>query len=194
MVFEDRLFVAGPDTVGYTGVTTATSTFGLRLSPGVARAVLGLEVSNLTGLGVDLTELVPLPSHLVADAHRAPLAGLREIGRHLWARAEVDRRALALAGSLDRAARRGTPVGEVAAAHHLSERTLRRLSHDLFGYGLKTLTSIHRFQRALTVAGTGCALAEVAAETGYTDQAHLARETRRLAGTTMSELLAQPAV
>jgi transcriptional regulator GlxA family with amidase domain len=42
---------------------------------------------------------------------------------------------------------------------------------------------------ALDHARTGLALADVAVLTGYADQAHLTRETRRLTGRTPRELL-----
>ncbi len=74
----------------------------------------------------------------------------------------------------------------------LSERTLRRRFGEAFGYGPKTLDRILRFQRFLTLLrGTGHrSLAELAAAAGYADQAHLTRESRRLAGGTPGEIAA----
>lgn len=75
----------------------------------------------------------------------------------------------------------------------MSERTLRRKCHAAFGYGPKMLDRILRFQRFLRTSrsDTGAPLAGLAGETGYADQAHLSRETRRLAGLTPGAMLAQ---
>jgi AraC-like DNA-binding protein len=75
----------------------------------------------------------------------------------------------------------------------LSERTLRRRSHHAFGYGPKTLDRILRFQRFLRLARLSGSegLAGLAAEAGYSDQPHLTRETRELAGFAPSAILAQ---
>ena len=75
----------------------------------------------------------------------------------------------------------------------MSERTLRRRCHELFGYGPKTLERILRFQRFMGLARGAVlqTLAGIAAEAGYADQAHLARETRELAGFTPSAVVAQ---
>ena len=71
-----------------------------------------------------------------------------------------------------------------------SERTLRRRCRQAFGYGPKTLERILRFQRFLRFLSNGRApLAVLALEAGYADQAHLAREARRLSGQSPSALM-----
>jgi AraC-like DNA-binding protein len=75
----------------------------------------------------------------------------------------------------------------------LSERQLLRGCLPLFGYGPRRLGRILRLNRALAAARAGQPLAEVAAGTGYADQAHLTREVRALAGATPTELLAEMA-
>ena len=62
-------------------------------------------------------------------------------------------------------------------------------SRTAFGYGPKTLHQVLRFQRALRLARAGGRLSDVAAVVGYADQAHMARDTRRLAGVPITELL-----
>nr|WP_246425558.1 helix-turn-helix domain-containing protein [Streptomonospora nanhaiensis] len=82
----------------------------------------------------------------------------------------------------------GATVAAVAADTGLDARRLHRRSVAAFGYGPKTLARILRFTRALDAARAGTPYAEVAATTGYADQAHLAREVRALAGATLSTL------
>jgi AraC-like DNA-binding protein len=67
----------------------------------------------------------------------------------------------------------------------LSERQLRRRFDTAVGYGPKTLHRVLRFRRVLAqLSQTGPAtdLADLAVRAGYADQAHLTRETTRLAG------------
>jgi AraC-like DNA-binding protein len=99
-----------------------------------------------------------------------------------------DPTASAVAHRLELAAGPGV-VAQLAADVGLSERQLQRRCHIAFGYGPKTLQQVLRFQRALRLARAGGRLADVAAEVGYADQAHLARETRRLAGVPLTDLL-----
>ena len=80
-------------------------------------------------------------------------------------------------------------VREVADAVGLGERQLRRRSLAAFGYGPKTLQRVLRFQRALGLARSGMALADVAQAAGYADQPHLANEVRVLAGVPVRALL-----
>jgi AraC-like DNA-binding protein len=75
----------------------------------------------------------------------------------------------------------------------MSERALRRKCLVAFGYGPKMLDRVLRFQRFLRAsrAGEAAALASLASETGFSDQAHLSRETRRMAGLTPGTVLTQ---
>jgi transcriptional regulator GlxA family with amidase domain len=76
----------------------------------------------------------------------------------------------------------------------LSERQLRRRVEGAVGYSPRTLARIVRFQRFLRAARTSprarVDLAGLAAATGYADQAHLTRESRRLGGLPPAALLA----
>jgi transcriptional regulator GlxA family with amidase domain len=67
---------------------------------------------------------------------------------------------------------------------------LRRRFHTAVGYGPATLARILRFGRFLSLLDGGRDdLAGLAFEAGYADQAHLSRETRRLAGLSPAGLL-----
>jgi AraC-like DNA-binding protein len=83
----------------------------------------------------------------------------------------------------------GARVDELGATLGVSERQLRRRFAEAVGYGPKTLARVLRFQRFLALARSGDDLARLALTAGYADQAHLTRETRRLAGRTPLELL-----
>jgi AraC-like DNA-binding protein len=87
----------------------------------------------------------------------------------------------------------GLPVAAMARAVELSPRQLQRRSHQAFGYGPKRLQRIVRFQRAWSALIAGAEPAEAAAAQGFSDQAHLSREVRTLAGVTLTTLLAERA-
>ena len=91
----------------------------------------------------------------------------------------------------------GAPPGKalipwLARELALSERTLRRRFDAAFGYGPKTLDRILRFQRFLKLlrGARNGSTAGLAMEAGYADQAHLGRESRRLAVTTPQRIAA----
>ncbi|MCL2090489.1 MAG: helix-turn-helix domain-containing protein [Micrococcales bacterium] len=189
---DERLLFAGPDiTAAPVTFPAGTVTWGLRLPPGLAHALFGIPACELTGQRIDLADLARLPASMIDAAYHDPAAALDSLVQLLLGRAAVNPEDLALAASLDRAARSGRDVHSIAAQHHLSERSLRRLSDRLFGYGPKTLALIHRFQNGLRLARSGIPLSHAAVAAGYADQSHFARETRRLTGTTLKVLLHQ---
>jgi AraC-like DNA-binding protein len=85
------------------------------------------------------------------------------------------------------------PVRTLVREIGTSERTFRRLCHEHLGYGAKTLDRILRLQRFLAAcrARPGDTLANIAADAGYADQAHLAREARGLTSFTPREIQRQ---
>jgi AraC-like DNA-binding protein len=185
---EAEVTVAGPDTgPSPARLVPGDLLVGVRFGPGTAPPALGV------------------PADAVRDG-RLPL-------RDLWG-GDADRLGEAMAASRDRQAtlvravlsrtRSEAPdplvpalvrglasrtVREVADEVGLGERQLRRRSIAAFGYGPKTVQRVLRFQRALRLARAGRPLAEVAYETGYADQAHMANEVRGLAGTSIRGLL-----
>ncbi|GAA1535959.1 helix-turn-helix domain-containing protein [Nocardioides humi] len=190
MWFDGRLVVAGPDTRAMIAATRAGDvTWGLQFAPGVAPTLLGVSARELTDQRVGLGDLVTLPPRLLGSPPNDAAESLERIVMALWTRADPEASTIRLAASIDRAARRGLRVHEIAERHHLSERSLRRVSDRLFGYGPKTLTSIHRLHHALRVARAGRSLGDAALAAGYADQAHLNREAKRLTGRTPVALL-----
>ena len=164
---------------------------GARFRPGVAPQLLRIPASELVDRHVPLDDVMPaLAARLdarLADAGN-PLAVLQqELARSLADLGEPDpvvRAAAALLGS------GSAGVAEVADGVYVSERQLQRRFRERVGYGPKTFQRIARFQRALGRLGSeGGGLAGAAASAGYADQAHLTRETRRLAGLSPRELV-----
>ena len=88
--------------------------------------------------------------------------------------------------------RGGAGVLSLASSVGLSERQLHRRCLDAFGYGPKMLDRVLHLNVALDHARTGLALADVAALTGYADQAHFTRDVKALTGVPPRTLLGQP--
>lgn len=191
MWFDEQLVVAGPDTHAIAfDRSRGNTTWGLRLAPGIAHALLGISADELANSRVPLSDLVgvDVPSDAFAgDIGRALEATLLS----LYQRADPDRSMLALARAIDAAARLGLSARDASAAHGISERSLRRIAVRWFGYGYKTLAQIHRFQQALRSAQTGSSMAQAASVAGYADQAHFTRECRRFSGLTPSGLITE---
>lgn len=116
-----------------------------------------------------------------------------------WARARVGRRRrpgvrpeVAAAWCLLEGSRGRMPVEQVAREVALSTRQLRVVVHREVGLSPKQLARAFRFDAVVAALADGNAtLAEVAAATGYADQAHLARDFRSMTGTTPTAWLAE---
>jgi AraC-like DNA-binding protein len=183
--------VAGPDTEAQLSqLAPGSRMVGIRFAPGAASSVLGVPLDQLRNLRVPLTELWgPAGGELaerVALADRPELALMAAVQPRMTEPA--DPTATAIARRLDLAAGPAV-VARLAEDLGFSGRQLQRRCRAAFGYGPKTLHEVLRFQRALRLARTGGRLADVAAVVGYADQAHMARETRRLAGVPLTDLL-----
>jgi AraC-like DNA-binding protein len=188
------LAVAGPDTAAHVVDSRGGDSFtGLRFAPGTAAPVLGVPAWELRDRRVALDGIWPdrvvreLTERLGAAA--APGAELEAVALARRRGVEPD---LVRAGVLD-GLRRGVRVAALADELGLSERQLRRRCLELFGYGPKVLDRVLRLDRALVAARGGAPFALVAADAGYADQPHLAREVRALAGVPLGELLGEPA-
>jgi AraC-like DNA-binding protein len=177
-------FVAGPDTGPVTVGAEAGSVFvGARFRPGAGGAALGLPLSELRDLHVDLAELDPaLAERLPGDL--APAEALRRIAEIACTAPRAD---AAIAEAARRLAHPRTRVETLADDLGLSERQLRRRCHAAAGYGPKTLQRVLRFRRFLAARDDD--LARAALDAGYADQSHLTRECTRLAGRPPAALL-----
>ncbi|KIH99011.1 hypothetical protein LP52_10055 [Streptomonospora alba] len=186
-----RVLVAGPDTAAHFSDWEPGQVFvGLRLSPGAGPAVVGVPADELRDLRVPLEDV-----WASGEARRlGEQAGLAADPGVSLERAAARRTAAGTGG--DPAMRQaaallaaGASAADVAEETGLGPRRLHRRSTAAFGYGPRTLGRILRFDRALAAARAGTPFAEVAAATGYADQAHLAREVKALAGDPLSVLV-----
>ncbi|HUF27489.1 MAG TPA: helix-turn-helix domain-containing protein [Gemmatimonadaceae bacterium] len=160
---------------------------GIRFHPGSARAVLGVDMHELTD------RVVPL-----ADVSRSLACSLEDAARRS---ADSAGRLHAVTAVLVAARRRrGSPVVVEQAASMLADsglairtiarllgttpRTLERRFHSEVGMSPKVFQSILRFRGAFSLLERTPRgrWAGVAAACGYYDQAHMIREFRRFAG------------
>ncbi|WP_435226278.1 helix-turn-helix domain-containing protein [Streptomyces sp. Tue6028] len=190
---EGRLMVAGPDTRAYHPQGAPGRWVGIRFFPGTAPALLGVPAHELRDLRVDLADLWPAAEvrRLTrrVDAAADPLGALEELALR---RAEEVAPPDPLLARLVTALEAGRPVAETADGLGLGARQLHRRSLAAFGYGPKTLARVLRLQRALALARDGVPFAQTATRAGFADQAHLARDVRQLADTTLGELVGRP--
>jgi AraC-like DNA-binding protein len=64
----------------------------------------------------------------------------------------------------------------------MSERSFRRLWRDVVGLSPQRYTALMRFHRAISMIDSGERLAVVAADCGYCDQPHMARQIKAVSG------------
>ncbi len=194
LIFDgDRLVVAGPDTSARIHVSGSVGpVIGVRLHGGRGPALLGVPADALTDSTLALEQLW-------GDRRARILAGrvARDPARELaaWATSPDEGSAALPGGPADgfgplllALLARGAGIAEAAGVLGYSPRQLHRRSLPVFGYGPQHLGRVLRLQRALAVADRGVGWATVAAQTGYADQAHLARDVRALTGVTPTAL------
>jgi len=192
-----RLLVAGPDTgpvpvEPWPGAAYA----GVRFRPGKAPGFLGVPASDLLDGRVELSEVwgdAPagrLAEVLAAAPGPEAAADLLDaaVGRRASAAPDPDPIVDALVTWLGSAPGSFGAVRTASSALSVGERRLHRRCCAAVGYSPKILERVLRFQRALRMAPRYASLAALAADSGYADQAHLARECRRLADAAPSDL------
>jgi AraC-like DNA-binding protein len=181
----------------------STTVVGVRFWPGAASLLLGLPVDELLDLSVELGDLwrgnaVRLGELLAASTD--PVSALDVLQRFLSGR-QV--RGVSPDTLVSAAVRRlmpgqSTEVGALCTELGISESQLRRRFLTAVGLGPKALQRTLRFQGYLARAQAAArsdprtpvtGLADLAADAGYADHAHLTRECRRLTGLTPTDLL-----
>jgi AraC-like DNA-binding protein len=191
LIWDGRgLLVAGPDTRAHLVTEAVPDGYvGLRFAPGMGPQVFGFPAYELRDLRLPLDALWQsqtvrvLEERIAETGDAGPLLEETALGRLDEAAPDT------FGGRVAAALARGASVAAVAGFLGLSERQLHRRSLVAFGYGPKTLARIFRMERALALARRGTPFADVAATSGYADQAHLSREIKSLTGAPLSALL-----
>jgi AraC-like DNA-binding protein len=180
----------------------------LALTPLGARALLGMPAAELASIDVEATDVL---GRLAGEVRERVLAApdwagrfavLEEFlaGRIQAAQApggQVPRPEVSYAWDRLRQTRGAISVADLAAETGWSARHLGEQFRTETGLSPKAGARVIRFDRArrrllrVQAAAGRVALAELAAECGYYDQAHLARDFRDLAGCPPSVLLAE---
>jgi AraC-like DNA-binding protein len=181
-----RLALAGPaDRPGFVSTPAATVTLGVRFRIGWGGACLGLDADSLrnrVAVGRAAEALIgpsaqamlracsvdELRQALVDTAHAMSLRAAPPAG-HARVLQAVE------------LMRHGVAIGALGERIGMAERTLRRDVDASVGLPLRTLGGILRFQRTLArLQGEAVrSLGTLAAEAGYSDQAHMTRAFRR---------------
>jgi AraC-like DNA-binding protein len=189
-------FIAGPATLPvHADVPSDATVLGLRFRTGRAPAFLGVPADALLNAAVPLREIWGYAAdRLRDDLEAAPgvaegLATLQAAVRSEQA-APADALVQAAVRLLRRSPRRA--VRDLGDTLGLSERQLLRRFTASVGYGPRTLTRVLRFRRFVALLADPHAhawdLARLAAEAGFADHAHLARDCGSLAGLSPSQL------
>jgi AraC-like DNA-binding protein len=174
------------------------------VSPLAARALLGLPAGELASLDVEGSDVLgPLAREIQERLRAAPTWPERfaALDRLLRARMAADRPGprpeVARAWRVLLATGGQATVPDLAAETGWSERHLRSQFRAEIGLTPKAAARVIRFDRArrrLQARAPGPArLADLAADCGYYDQAHLDREFRALAGCPPTRWLAEEA-
>lgn len=187
--------VAGPDT-GPVLATMAPGTVivGARFRPGRAPDFLGVAAHELRDAHPELAALwgqAAARRLSESDATGSPAGMLRALEAEVQARDGRVRDGVVPAAALSWASGRAG-LDRLGADLHLGDRQLRRRVEERFGYGPAVLRRVLRLQRLLALAARHRgSLADLALVAGYADQAHMARECRRLTGLSPVRLFAE---
>jgi AraC-like DNA-binding protein len=185
-----RTFVAGMhDTWTTTEFTGAQCGVELRLTPLGARRLFGAPAAELANVVTPLPQLDRLAER-VADLPDweqrldLVLAGMAVDG-------PAPDPAVAWAWRVLRRRDGDVPIGALAAEIGWSRRHFAARFRAEFGLSPKVAARVLRLNRAQSLLARGMPAGSVAARCGYTDQSHLVREFRALAGCTPNTYVAE---
>jgi len=193
---QPRTLVVGPTTrhmsIAPTGVI---SLVGIRFAPGGALPFLSASPLELrdTAPALDLVGIRFEPA--LAERLAAALPGTEAAILDLALAPQLDRarripdRRISASVRAAFATQRSVSVDALVQLTGWGARQLERQFRDTVGFGPKTLCRLARFQRIVRAVepSNRPGWARLAANAGYADQSHLAREFREFAGTTLTD-------
>ena len=172
---QPDMFVTGlsdrPIRFGFSG---AASFVAIRLWPWAWEALGGARCPEFADNWIPLAGDHPLAPLLTGD-----IAAIPHRLAALFADVQVP--------PIPRAILRARSVADIGAATGFAPRTVQRWFARHIGLPARTYLKLLRFRDTLRGLTQGPSLAEQAAENGYADQAHMARDFRALAGTSPRE-------
>jgi len=187
--------VVGPTTRPMTiAPSGAIRLVGVRFAPGGAVPFLSVAPQEVRDAAPSLADVASSLGGAVRDRLAVAPAGAEgavldaALGTRLaQAKRLADHRVLASVHAA-RGADRPLRVDALMSLTGLGARQLERAFRDHVGFGPKTLCRLVRFQRVVRAIEPTLrpSWARLAARHGYADQAHLAREFREFAGTTLT--------
>jgi AraC-like DNA-binding protein len=173
----------------------------LALTPAAARALLGLPPGELASMLVNLDEILGRPARLLTDQLReSPTWAQRfDIVERLLLEHWADAPAPATRAELGWAWRRlretagGIGVQDLAGEVGWSRRYLTERFTAEYGLAPKVAARVMRFEQAVgrLKRDPKTRLADLSAELGYADQAHLTREWNAIAGCSPRQWMAE---
>ncbi|MCB5180491.1 helix-turn-helix domain-containing protein [Streptomyces sp. SMC 277] len=169
----------------------------IRLSPALAGAVFGAS-TDLSGTVVSLEDVWGRDAGRTEERLRAAASwderftiAADVLGRRMSARPSLDPE-VAAAWRLMRSSRGRVRVDSLANEVGWSRKRLWSRFRSQIGLTPKHAARLVRFDHAAHLLAAGDAAARVAAESGYTDQAHLHREVKAFTGVTPTAVAAAP--
>lgn len=171
---EPALFWVGPMTrAEVVAVDGPTRFVAVRFRPGIGPALAGQDARDLLDRDLPVHDGRLLEALAAAADDRARGALLAAAVSRLPG--APDRLVVETAAAIARSGG-AARVARLAAGAGVSERTLHRRFLAAVGYGPKRLCRIARLQVARAAAARGLSGADLAAQAGYFDQAHLCHE------------------
>jgi AraC-like DNA-binding protein len=174
---------------------------GVRFKPGMGSFFLGHSLDGLAGRFIG-AQYLPLSEGeailgslraAVSTSDRAAILDNWLLSR--WSVFQGDSAELEETSRLSRVLSSGLSPTAAAAAMNMSERRLQRLCRKRFGASAAGLHRLFRFEALQKrLRGSPARLTDIAAELGFSDQAHMAREFRHFADTTISGFLRERAL
>ncbi|GAA1653994.1 AraC family transcriptional regulator [Kribbella alba] len=183
------------------GNSPNTAGIQLALTPAGSRALLGVPPGELGSLVINLDDVLGRPARLLAEQLRAEESWSRrfDLLEHLLLTSWRDEPAPQPRAELSWVWRRlcetagGVGVQVLAREVGWSRRHLSERFRAEYGLAPKVVARVMRFEQAVgrLKRQPGTRLADLAADLGYSDQAHLTREWHSIAGCSPRQWMAE---